>query len=61
MPIGIEGWIPLYRNIDSTYFLSNEYDTSPPFINFMTPITVPLPLPSPKTPVPSPKLVMTPE
>ena len=61
MPIGIEDWIPLSRNIDSTEFLINEDDTSPPPINVITPISVPLHPPPPKTPVQMPKLEMTPE
>ena len=61
MPIGIEGWIPLYRNIDITEVLRNEDDTSPSPINVITAISFLLhPLP-PTTPFPTPKLEMTPE
>ena len=61
MPIGIEGWIPLYRDIDSTELLINEDDTSPQSINVITPISVSLPPPPPKNSVPRPKPAMNPE
>ena len=60
MPIGIEGCIPLSINIDNIWFLSNEDDTSPPPVNVITPISVPLTPQPQKTPAPRPKLTMTP-
>ena len=61
MPIDIEGWIALSRKIVSTDLISNEDYTSPPPINFITPISIPLPPLPPATLVPKPKLSMTPE
>ena len=50
-----------FQKIDSIELLRNEDNTSPPTVNVIKPISVPLPPLSPTTILPSPKLSMTPE